>query len=854
MNRRDFFRILGASTGAALATACDQKVANKLVSQIAAPKVLPGEAEFVRSTCRECPAGCGVLAKVRDGRPIKLEGDPDHPLNRGALCMRGQAALSRVYHPSRLRTPQLRSSNGEFQSISWDEAFAILNGALGKNTVDRRHVFLSERTTGSASGLIDDFCQKRNIERLPEFELYSQAAVRQANALVFGRHALPIYSVKEADLLITFGADVIETFLNPVQFAQDLAAAKLKWIHVEPHLSLTGINADERLVVRAGSEAWLLAFLAGELGITADQAAEQTGLKPERISELANRLKHAQHPLVIAGGTATATENGALAAVCAAILQQTHRTPLTWADDDHVGSLTDIAELEQQLAAGKVSVAFFNNVDPVSYRPTFGVALGKAAFRVGFGDSLNATLAGCDLVLPLSHALEIDGAVQPFGNTQSLSDILAKLGATARPPRSAIVSDAGDIRGFLANSKLVPAGRPERTLIITPSIRTYDGRSADLPLLSEIPDPLTTVTYGAWITVSEPDAKSLGLKDGSVVDIAVGGKNFQLPARLMPAQPTGVFTVQRPFLQGATLPITAAGEELAVWPITTLTVPAVAAVALPFLSGGMHAEGRGIVPGLEHKHDQEHEHTHEPAAEHVNKTLYPKHEHKNYRWGMAIDLERCTGCGACVAACYVENNIPLVGRDEHVAGREMAWLRIEPFVNETGEFEMLPMMCQQCDNAPCEPVCPVNATYHNPEGLNAQVYNRCVGTRYCSNNCPYKVRRFNWIDHPVAQPLDLMFNPDVSKRPKGVMEKCTFCVQRVVRAKDHAKDEQRLVHDGEVTTACAQTCPAQAIVFGNMLDETSQVYRASKSERTYRALEELGVEPAVYYLKAQRES
>ena len=262
----------------------------------------------------------------------------------------------------------------------------------------------------------------------------------------------------------------------------------------------------------------------------------------------------------------------------------------------------------------------------------------------------------------------------------------------------------------------------------------------------------------------------------------------------------------------------------------------------------MHAEGRGIVPGLEHKHEHEHK------AEHVNKTLYPPHEYKNYRWAMAIDLDRCTGCGACVAACYVENNIPLVGRDEHVAGREMSWLRIEPFVNDAGDFEMLPMMCQQCDNAPCEPVCPVNATYHNPEGLNAQVYNRCVGTRYCSNNCPYKVRRFNWIDHPVAQPLDLMFNPDVSKRPKGVMEKCTFCVHRIVRAKDHAKDEKRLVHDGEVTTACAQTCPAQAIVFGNILDEQSHVHQQAKSDRTYRVLEELGVEPAVYYLTSRSES
>ena len=847
MNRRDFFRILGASTGAAVATACDQKVASKLVSQLTTPRLLPGEAEFVRSTCRECSAGCGVLAKVRDGRPVKLEGDPDNPVNRGALCMRGQAGLSRLYHPNRLRAPQLRGTTGEFQTISWDEAFAILNGALGKNITGRWHIFLSERTTGSVSGFIEDFCQKRNIERRPELELYSHAALRQANALVFGRHALPVYDVKQADLLITFGADVIETFLNPVQFAQDLAATKLKWIHLEPHLSLTGVNADERLVVRAGSEAWLLAFLAGELGVTAAQAAEQTGLKLSRITELAERLKKAKNPLVIAGGVAAATENGLLTAVLSAVLQEKHHAPLTWADDDRVGSLADVVELEQQLADGKVSVAFFHNTDPVTYRPSFGAVLGKASFRVGFGDMLNPTLAGCDLVLPLSHALEEDGAVKPFGDTQSLAGILQKLGAEARPKQAPVIQPPGDVRKFLANIKPTPV-RAGRTLVITPSIRTFDGRGECLPLLSEIPDPLTTVTYGPWVTISEQDAETLSLKDGGIVGFAVGGRSFNLPVRVMPAQPVGVFTVQRPFLNGASLPLTVTGEEISVWPLDAIAVPAILAVALPFLSGGMHAEGRGIVPGLEHKHEHEHK------AEHVNKTLYPPHEYKNYRWAMAIDLDRCTGCGACVAACYVENNIPLVGRDEHVAGREMSWLRIEPFVNDAGDFEMLPMMCQQCDNAPCEPVCPVNATYHNPEGLNAQVYNRCVGTRYCSNNCPYKVRRFNWIDHPVAQPLDLMFNPDVSKRPKGVMEKCTFCVHRIVRAKDHAKDEKRLVHDGEVTTACAQTCPAQAIVFGNILDEQSHVHQQEKSERTYRVLEELGVEPAVYYLTSRSES
>jgi molybdopterin-containing oxidoreductase family iron-sulfur binding subunit len=218
---------------------------------------------------------------------------------------------------------------------------------------------------------------------------------------------------------------------------------------------------------------------------------------------------------------------------------------------------------------------------------------------------------------------------------------------------------------------------------------------------------------------------------------------------------------------------------------------------------------------------------------------------------MAVDLEKCVACSACVAACYVENNVPMTGREEHLKGREMSWIRIEPYYTEDGSrADFVPTMCQQCDYAPCEPVCPVYAAHHNDEGLNVQVYNRCVGTRYCSNNCPYKQRRFNWFPHDHRpHPLNLMVNPDVSLRGKGIMEKCTFCVQRIRKARDVAKDEKRGIREGDLTTACAQSCPGNAIVFGNLLDESSQVYQWAHDERSTTLLEELGVGPAVFYLK-----
>ncbi|NQU09954.1 4Fe-4S dicluster domain-containing protein [bacterium] len=908
MNRREFLKAVGLTATGALLSACDQRGPTKLISRILPTdsNLLPGEALLVRSTCTECPAGCGLIASVRNGHPVKLEGNPEHPLNRGALCLRGQASLSRLYLPQRLRQPLVRAAGGGLEPATWEQALARIRAALGEDG-GRRHLFLSGRTAGALAEVIDLFCAGRRIERLPDYEVFSQAALRQANELVFGRPEIPEFAIGRADLLVSLGADLVETFINPVGFAMDLASARerddFRWIHFEPHFSLTGNHAGERRTLRPASEPWLLAWLLSVLPprrplpaavaaalpkINAADAARETGLGIGQLHDLAQAFRHAQAPLLVVGGVATAHPQGLLTAVLAALLQASQDMAGRTVDfslarnDRQVGAPNDLGRLEDRLRADRVGVLFLHQVNPVAYRPSLAAAITQAKFRVGFSDVLNPTMETCDVVLPLSHSLEswgeeepcrglrsvIQPALTPLGQTRSLGDILLSLngqdgsyaehldrrwGAEQDELRArgfqridtinpALTLQSRAATDFLERSVLlpVPAGR---TLVVVPSLRTYDGRSDVLPLLSEVPDTLAAISYGEWLMISGADAQALGVRDRDVVEAVFTGGQVRLPVRIQPALPAGVVVVQQPFLQGAAHPCDPqTGEFLAVLPIEALQ-PVQDQGILPILSGSMDAAGRGIQGPVEHEHKHEHE------RESVAPTLYPKHEHQDYRWAMAVDLDRCTGCGACVAACYVENNIPLVGPDEHVAGREMSWIRLEPYLNDQGKLDIVPMLCQHCDHAPCEAVCPVYATYHTPEGLNAQVYNRCVGTRYCANNCPYKVRRFNWLDHPREKPLELMLNPDVSARPKGVMEKCTFCIQRITRAKDRAQDDDRLVRDGEVVPACAQTCPAQAIVFGNLLDPRARVHGQSQSPRAYRVLEELGTQPAVSYLK-----
>jgi Fe-S-cluster-containing dehydrogenase component len=928
MDRREFLQMLGLVSGATLLSSCGSDKGQKdLISYLVPTEdgVVAGEADWRPSTCTECPAHCGIQARLREKHPGKLEGLSEHPINRGGLCIRGQAALWRLYHPERIKTPLQRTQGGRLEEVSWEQALNRIAETLQKEREQgRSNLYLSGRTTGTLARLIEQSCQALPLERLPEFEPFSHAALRQGYELLFNRKDIPRFQIEKADLLLTVGADVLETFVSPVNYAAQLTRARqqkdFEWIHVEPHMSLTGANASLRLTPNPGAEPHLLSWLLQQIAASDRYrnrwpaalhnslpsqnnaaAAAATGLPVEQLEKLARDFIAAQRPLLIIGGLATAHSGGHAAAVLGGLIQWLTAEPwggidFTEADNyGSVGSFLDLARLSDRLAKDEVGVLLISRCNPVLHAAKsldLRTALSRARLRVGLAELPDETTDLMDLVLPLPHSLESWGDVEPRQGLRSLlqpmlvsrhnalpeGDILLRLRRLMGDPQAAaswqdyLKSDwqrnlgQPDLRqllnkGFLANR---PADRPlqpdtartarvlrhlhwpaplqKPVAVLTPSIRTFDGRSRALPLLNEIPDPLTTISYGNWVSIAPETASGHNLKDSRELRLTGKLADFSRPVKIQPGLPPEVLSLPLDSLETPTVAVDPETGE-AVRYLSELRLRATGSlVPLPILAGSPSQKGRGIIPEPLHL-EKEHEHK--------RPSLYPEPAYDKYRWTMAIDLERCIGCGACAAACYVENSVPLVGEKEHLKGREMSWLHIESFYDEEGRVEFIPMLCQQCAYAPCEPVCPVYAAHRSAEGLNVQVYARCVGTRYCSNNCPYKVRRFNWWEHDWKPPLDKLHNPDVAMRGRGIMEKCTFCIQRLRVAKDRAKDENRLVRDGEATPACAQSCPTGAIVFGNLLDTEARIHRLIREKRSYRVFSELGTEPSVYYLRPE---
>jgi molybdopterin-containing oxidoreductase family iron-sulfur binding subunit len=981
IDRRKFLTVLGASGGGALAlSGCSTSRVEKLVPYLVQSEdQVPGVATWYASTCTECPTGCGVQVRTREGRAVKLEGNPEHPVNRGKLCSWGQAALQGLYNPGRLKGPMARAADGSFKEIGWDEALtrlaAELEKAAGKVAV------ISGAGRGTFAELLADWTAALG-GRLVRYEPFDHEPVRAANRQTFGLDQLPAHDFATAKYIVSFGADFLGSWGAPIEQQRGFAEAHgfgngevAKLVYVAPRMDLTGLNADEWVAIRPGSEAALAlamanlvvgqrggpAGLAGTLArFTPALAEQETGIPAARIERLAREFAAAQPSLALAGGVGA--QHDRAVQLCAAVnvlnfaagnVGQTVRFGADLPAGDGYGAL---ARLGAAMGAGQVALALVHEANPAYTMPHasgFADQFRKVGFKVSTSMYLDETAALCDLLLPQHHALErwddlapragvrglMQPAMEPVFKTLAAGDILLKVsqkagGALARfsAPTwqahlesrwQALAAERGvkDFDGFwravLQRGGLyeeTPAA-PAVSLVVSgnsleytrpafegdgefvfsayPHPMLHDGRGANKPWLLEIADPITKITWHSWIEVSPATARKLDVRDGEIIRLTSPHGALEAPVVVYPglhdallAMPLGLgHTGYGMFAQGRgvnALDLLGApqGDFLPYLSTRVRVTKTGSFRRLATVAGVPRQLGRGIADAMPlgaaqrgltveqaYRAAGEGEHEVNPEGELEALKGWSREQFEatrlgNYRgdhpqWGMAIDLAKCTGCQACVTACYAENNIPTVGESEIYKGREMTWMRIERYW-EGGEdsdrpitARFVPMLCQHCANAPCEPVCPVYAAYHTADGLNGQVYNRCIGTRYCANNCPYKVRYFNWYKYNEMawpEPLNLQLNPDVTERARGVMEKRTFCIQRIRGAQNQTRIEDRQLRDGEFTTACAQACPSDAIVFGDVMDPSSRVARLKQDPRGYRVLEDLNTRSAITYL------
>jgi molybdopterin-containing oxidoreductase family iron-sulfur binding subunit len=924
---------------------------------------VPGVSSWFATVCRECPGGCGVLARNREGRVVKLEGNPDHPVSQGALCARGQAAMQSLYHPDRFGGPQRREGNA-WQSLGWDDAIKTLTdrvAAARQAGKSRGIAVVSQLETGSLGALLDRFTQAIGARPRTVFEPYGFEALRAANRQLFGRDAIPSYALEDAEVLVSFGADFVETWMSTVANARGFARMHTfrdgkagTFIHVEPRQSLTASSADEWVRNAPGSEGMLALailkvlideggadrkFAPAVAGVDVKKVAETSGVSEGTIRHVAKVFGSAKSALAIGGGVAVTGTNAVANLVAINMLNaatgQLGKT-VRFGPDQAQGRGTPYAEvagLVQAMANGEVDVLLLGpGVNPAFTLPAalkFADAVKRVGLVVSFSNLPNETSELAHLVLPDTHWLESWGdyvaregvlgtmqpAMSPIRDARPWANVLlgvarAVLGTEegkgplpwntmeayvhsvweplAGGNLDAVLQQGGiwkDVAPAAVTPRIAPVEvAPAKldgdangfTLIAYPSVRFYDGRSAGSSWLHELPDPMTQAVWDAWVEIPTEAAKQLGIERGDVVKVSSPHGAIELPAYVSStidpksvAIPIGHRYAAYFFEKGNTRPYVDRAPT-SMNPVALLpAAPDPASGGLPYLGTRVTIAKTGArrpLAVLQATHDQDHRelvrHVDLRAAReqalrgkadhHELPTMYEPQRYPGYRWGMTIDVDACTGCAACAVACQAENNVPIVGKAQAAYGRQIHWLRIERWADgkaEHPENAFLPMFCQHCEVAPCEPVCPVFAAYRTEEGLNGQVYNRCVGTRYCGNNCPYHVRRFNWFLYDWPAPLEVQLNPDVTVRQLGIMEKCTMCVQRIVAGKDRARDEKRPVRDGDIQTACQQTCPTRAITFGNLKDEGSEVTKLSHSPRAYHVLDELGTRPGVTYLK-----
>ncbi len=989
-NRRDALKIAGASLALGGLAGCDKlrRDADDILPFVRPPEqVVPGNALLYATAAQRSEGAVGLLAEANEGRPTKLEGNPNHPSSLGASDVWAQAEVLKLYDPQRARSP-LQAG----QAATWEafdafakEHFAKLAAEGGKGLA-----FLAEEDLGPTA--------ERLLAKLPQakvvrFDLLAPDQALQGAQLAFGAGARLHHDLSKAKVVFSLDSDFLVSGPDHLtlarQFGQsrvvDSVEAARKMIRLyaaEAVFSTTGTNADHRVRVASGEGVSMLKALAtalgeGELGAGAGALSDA---QQKFVSALAKDLSANRGAgLVIVGERQPAAVHALAAALNVALgnLGTTVTVSFPAQPVARVAMGEQLAGLKQALVAGEITTVVCLDTNPLYTAPgalEFGAALAKATV-VHAGVLPEETGAKATWHVPLAHFLEAWGDARAWDGTASLVQplilplhggrplvsLLAQLTGEAETGDKKLVEatwvgqaladakawrralHAGVIAGtaraggtaelkkgdVVAAVGAVQATTPSKDALefIAYEGHLKDGRLANVSWLMELPDSMSKLSWDNAVLLAPSLAKELGIasavkKNGyesDVVELTVNGRSVKAPTFVLPglapytvvlnrgygrawgdvAQGVGVDAA--PLLSGPSVvqgvKLTKTGTTVGLAstqdhfsvpgnPLKELTFAQMSGEA----AGAKERElGLGTRPlfrsGTASAYEKDGgKFTREgdipknlvvlgTPKNRPSKPIQPHSEivYEGQQWGMVIDLSSCIGCNICAIACVAENNIPVVGREQVLLGREMHWIRVDRYF--TGDVDQpravhQPMNCMHCENAPCEPVCPVSATVHDEEGLNSMAYNRCIGTRYCANNCPYKVRRYNYLDFThtgdfYVEPewkermktLKLQRNPDVSVRYRGVMEKCTYCTQRIEEAKIAAKRaglDRKQLADGAVTPACAQACPTQAITFGNINDLESRVAKLKQSERNYELLQELNVRPRTTYLARVR--
>lgn len=973
--RRDFLKYLGFSTAAAtLAASCKIPVKKAIPFANRPENIVPGVAKYYATTYVQDGDVIPVVAKVRDGRPIKIEGN-ELAFTKAGTTARAQASVLDLYDTHRLRFPQ-RKVGDKFEETTYE----FVDKTIGEGLAAGGNIVLLTTTVNSPSTLqiITDFLAKYPGSKHVQADPVSYSGMLLANeASGFGRK-IPTYHFDAAKVIVSLGADFLGTWLSPVEFAKGYSAGRRideknpsmsKHYQFEGYLSTTGANADERFTHKPSETgAVALALLAALDGAVTAPAIDNATLKAGIAKVAADLKAHAGEALVVAG-----SNDANVQIIVNAINNATgaYGKTIDWSTPVNYrkGIDKDLTDLVAQMEAGQVGTLMIYGANPAyTYHDAakFTAALKKVKTSISFNERMDETTKLCTYTIPTHHYLESWGdaeaktgytsfmqpTIYPLFKTRPYQTSLlkwagnntdyavyfknywtAKLGSLdafdkalqdgvmeAVPP--AAVAGSYSSAAVAAASAAISAAKKISgdEIVLYQKVSIGTGTGATNPWLQELPDTISKATWDNYAMISLVKANELGIKldndyeyypQKPVIKISVAGKgDVELPILVIPGMNANTIAVAVGYGRNEELGKTAFGAGQNVYQFTSfdgnnvnynnaVTIASAGRkqkIAQTQIHNsyedrvevvrettlGAFKKNPNVVADF--RKDLEEKYARSSGDFRKEATLYGVHDQPGLKWGMNVDMNACYGCGACVVACHAENNVPVVGKSEVLRYHDMHWLRIDRyFVSGENPDDLKgvvfqPMMCQHCDNAPCENVCPVAATNHSMEGINQMAYNRCIGTRYCANNCPFKVRRFNWSDYtgadsfannqdqqlvgkldPVVFQMNddltrMVLNPDVTVRSRGVMEKCSFCVQKLQAAKLDAKKDNRPLKDGEAKTACQTACSADAIVFGNVHDKDSQIskVRAANTQRSFYVLEQLHVLPNVSYLTKVR--